>query len=228
MHPTATRWRQAEAEPRPRRRSSVKHAAILDAATVLVARLGYFGTTIEGIAALAGVGKQTIYRWWPSKSVLFIEVYNSLVPRSEFDIDTGNLVADLNEHLQRLFQIYRNTPSALILGGLHADALHDPDVAETVLSDLRPGRRPLLNRHFELALQRGELPPDFDMEWAVELIVALIGHRMIGDSQNLTDAFAERLVKTALEVGRSPRIGAVARPVENLKAVQGRRKPSTR
>ncbi len=202
MSTTATRRRQAEAEPRPRRRSSVKHVAILDAATVLVTGIGYFGTTIEGIAALAGVGKQTIYRWWPSKSALFIEVYNSLVPPSEFNIDTGNLVADLNEHLRRLFRIYRETPSPLILGGLHADAQHDPDVAEAVLSDLRPGRRPLLTRYFDRALQRGELPPDFDKEWAVELIVALIGHRMIGDSQDLTDAFAERLVETALEVGR--------------------------
>lgn len=41
--------------------------AILVAAFELVGEVGYAGLTIEGIANRAGCGKQTIYRWWPSR-----------------------------------------------------------------------------------------------------------------------------------------------------------------
>lgn len=53
--------------PDSSRRSDRSRRAILDAALALVTEVGYRRTTIEGIAARAGVGKQTIYRWWPSR-----------------------------------------------------------------------------------------------------------------------------------------------------------------
>ena len=57
--------------PRGRPRSETARKAVLRAALRLVAAHGYRALTIEGIAAAAGVGKQTIYRWWPSKAPSF-------------------------------------------------------------------------------------------------------------------------------------------------------------
>jgi len=71
----------AQATPTPVRRSRSKHRAILDAAARLVERDGYGATSIEAVAREAGSGKQTIYRWWPSKAALFVEVYGDLVSR---------------------------------------------------------------------------------------------------------------------------------------------------
>jgi len=51
----------------PHRRSDPARVAVLHAADDLLVERGYAGVTIEGIAARAGVAKQTIYRWWPSK-----------------------------------------------------------------------------------------------------------------------------------------------------------------
>ena len=53
-----------------RRRSEEGHQAILQAAKEELEEVGYPALTIEGIAARARVGKQTIYRWWPSKAAL--------------------------------------------------------------------------------------------------------------------------------------------------------------
>ncbi|MDT4946970.1 MAG: hypothetical protein QOH14_3703, partial [Pseudonocardiales bacterium] len=56
-----------------RRRNARSHAAIVDATNQLLIEVGYGQLTIEGVAARAGVGKATVYRWWPSKAALAIE-----------------------------------------------------------------------------------------------------------------------------------------------------------
>src|SRR5690606_25306680 len=78
--------------PDPRRRSERSRRAILDAARTLVAETGYPKLTIEAVAARAGVGKQTIYRWWPSKGALLLDAVLALSQTAEGDItlpDTG-------------------------------------------------------------------------------------------------------------------------------------------
>ena len=46
---------------------------MLEAAAALLGEVGYDGLSIGGIAARAGVGRQTIYRWWDSKSAIVAE-----------------------------------------------------------------------------------------------------------------------------------------------------------
>jgi AcrR family transcriptional regulator len=58
------------AKPVPRRRSEKSRVAILAATRELLTERGFDGLTIEAVAARAGVGKQTIYRWWPSRPAL--------------------------------------------------------------------------------------------------------------------------------------------------------------
>ena len=65
--------------PDPARRSERARRAILDAALALCRARGYDGTAIEAIAADAGVGKQTIYRWWPSKGAVIMVDRKSVV-----------------------------------------------------------------------------------------------------------------------------------------------------
>lgn len=63
-------------------RSEEARLAILAAAARQFTELGYDHLTIEGVAAEAGVGKQTIYRWWSSKTALITEclVEGMLIP----------------------------------------------------------------------------------------------------------------------------------------------------
>ena len=58
----------------PRRRSEKSRTAIVTATRELLLERGFDGLTIEAVAARAGVGKQTIYRWWPSRPALVADV----------------------------------------------------------------------------------------------------------------------------------------------------------
>ena len=60
---------------RGRPRSEDSHEAVLGAVLDLLDKEGYGAVTIEGVARQAGVGKQTIYRWWKSKAELVLEAY---------------------------------------------------------------------------------------------------------------------------------------------------------
>ena len=92
------------AMPNATRRSERSRRAILTAALDLVEEVGYAKTSVEGIAARAGVGKQTIYRWWPSKGAVLLD---ALLALSEGDDgveplpDTGDLAADLKARAPR-------------------------------------------------------------------------------------------------------------------------------
>ena len=63
----------APAQPDPARRNERSRRAILAAAVALIGELGYEQVSVEAIAKRAGVGKQTIYRWWPSKGAVALE-----------------------------------------------------------------------------------------------------------------------------------------------------------
>jgi AcrR family transcriptional regulator len=58
-----------------RKRSNSARQAILTAAFALLEEEGFERLSIEGVAARAGVGKTTIYRWWPTKGVMAVEAF---------------------------------------------------------------------------------------------------------------------------------------------------------
>jgi TetR/AcrR family transcriptional regulator, mexJK operon transcriptional repressor len=91
-------------------RSSRKRRAVLETATTLFLRNGYLGTSMDEIAALAGVSKQTVYKAFSDKERLFSEIVTSAVNEAaepvyaevvELD-DTGDIDADLRRFARQL------------------------------------------------------------------------------------------------------------------------------
>jgi AcrR family transcriptional regulator len=73
-----------------KRRNARSHKAILDATVKLLGSNGYIDFSIEKVAGEAGVGKQTIYRWWDSRADLVLEVWRDrlLPPLPVYDEKT--------------------------------------------------------------------------------------------------------------------------------------------
>lgn len=163
--------------------------------------------TIEMVAARAEVGKQTIYRWWPSKPMLFVEVYDGLVSRALLDVDTGTVAGDLILLLTRLFARFREGPAAAILAGLIAAAQGDPATAAAIDAGLVVGRRDLLLGPLGRGIARGELPPKFDCGLASEVVVALVWREVLLRGRGLDAGYAATIADCALKSG-APSAGA--------------------
>ena len=91
--------------------------------------VGYAGLTIEGIAARSGTGKQTIYRWWPSKADVLLD---ALATKADLHVpvsDDGSYTADLRAFLTETFTLARNPHMADVLRALMAEAQINPDSA---------------------------------------------------------------------------------------------------
>src|SRR6185437_9455523 len=117
-----------------RRRNEAAREAILDAAFRLLSDPGTEALTIDAIAAEAGVGRQTIYRWWPSKGAVVADALmrhaQAVVPRR----DTGSFAGDLAAFLADSFAGLEDEGLSSRLRQIVAAAQHDEHVAK-VLAD---------------------------------------------------------------------------------------------
>src|SRR6185312_13115101 len=87
----------------PRRRSEKSRTAIVTATRELLLERGFDGLTIEAVAARAGVGKQTIYRWWPSRPALVADVMLEDADKTIASVThSDDLVTDLVEWVGKL------------------------------------------------------------------------------------------------------------------------------
>src|SRR3954453_12113204 len=79
---TGTRSAGFKEDLEPHGRSAKKRRAILDAATEVVLQKGYLATNMDEIAALAAVSKQTVYKNFPGKETLFVEIVSNVTNRA--------------------------------------------------------------------------------------------------------------------------------------------------
>jgi AcrR family transcriptional regulator len=187
------------ARDRGRRRSARSHRAIVAATQELLVERGYRELTIEGVAARAGVGKQTIYRWWPSKAALVLEAYlagSEAVAQPE---ETGALLEDVRALLQWLIDVLAEPVGGRVVPGLVADLQHDRDLAEGFHRDVVPARRSAMLGVLESGRARGELRPGADLELAVDTLHGAVFYRLLFSGEPLDSEFTERLARQVLD-----------------------------
>ncbi|MDQ1736824.1 MAG: hypothetical protein QOH56_3075 [Pseudonocardiales bacterium] len=184
------------------RRSPRAHAAILTATTDLLAEAGYGALTIEGVAARAGVGKTTVYRWWPTKGALVIEAVAAALPVPA-QTDTGDLRQDLLTAVQRVVHTFARTPAGAVIPALAADVMSDPELAEQFREQLIRPRRSAVVEVLLRAAARGDLPQDVDTDLLLDVYAGAVFYRMLVSGQPVTDLLAEQLVGLLLD-GKTP------------------------
>lgn len=184
-----------ETPVRGRPRSETARRAVLDAALRLCQDGGYQALTMKGIAETAGVGRQTVYRWWPAKQDVLIDALRDLgLRKSEhLDPDTGYALRDVRRLLDATFALAnRLTGKALI--GLMAEAQHDPDLSDRLQSTVIGPRRQALRAILARGVSRGELAgDDGSLDLAVDFAFGTMWYRLISHHAPVDADLAEQV-----------------------------------
>lgn len=162
---------------RGRRRSTRSHEAVLAATVTVLDDVGYPALTMEAVAAAAGVGKATIYRWWPSKASLVVEALETTIPVPRA-VSTGDTTTDIRAIVQAAVDDYVRTPLGPNLAVITADATTDPHVADR-LAALLGSRRAAHASVLLAAAGRGDLPHDIDVHLLLDIITGTLVHRAL-------------------------------------------------
>ncbi|WP_028934123.1 TetR/AcrR family transcriptional regulator [Pseudonocardia spinosispora] len=170
------------ASPRTRsgpRRDEAARLAVLHAADDLLAEQGFGALTVEAIARRAGVAKQTIYRWWPSKVDILLD---TLIEDStkKLPVPTEHPTADsIRGYLRGFARFVGEDPAGAVLLALLAEAQHDPATAarfhERYLDPRRAQERDMLTA----GVQAGEISLRLDPDTTIDALLGPIVYRAL-------------------------------------------------
>jgi len=176
-----------------RPRSTEADTAILDAAIGEYARRGLEGMSVDTVAARAGVSKATIYRRYPSKVELIVAAADQMCEEQSIRPDTGTVRGDLLAQLGNLCRVLADPVLGAAKRMLIIDAIQNDNLAR-MHRELVEQRRALTLDVFRRGIDRGELRPDFDVEFAVDQLGGPIFYRHLLMHEIVDDAYIERLV----------------------------------
>ncbi|MEV6169639.1 TetR/AcrR family transcriptional regulator [Streptomyces sp. NPDC051954] len=203
----------AKTAPDSTRRSEKSRRAIYDAAIELVAEVGYPRTTIEGIAARAGVGKQTIYRWWSSKADVLLEAFLDLSEQASREAgseepyvipDTGDLAADLKAVLRLTVDQLKDPRFEAPSRALAAEGVVDEKLGRIFMTKLLEPSLLLYVDRVRAAQDAGQVRQDVDPRIALELWVSPLAQRWLQYTGPISYEYTDTLVDYAL-YGLAPR-----------------------
>jgi AcrR family transcriptional regulator len=172
-----------------RPRSESARRAILDAAKTLAVRDGYTAVTIKGIADAAGVGRQTVYRWWPTRGAVLLEALAEVGAAHVLPPPTGDPRADLRRFLDDTFALAAEAPVANVLLGLTADAVADPELSAARRGYIA-GRRALLREALERCGEDWPVPVDT----LVDMVFGAMWYRLMNEHAPVGPALTEELL----------------------------------
>jgi len=144
-------------KPTPTSRNATTHEAIINAAAAILREKGYAGLTIEGIAKHSGAGKPTIYRWWPNKIAILIELFDRETSRLLQIDDVGSTAKEATAWFTILWDDWQATVSGETYRSILAEIQSDPKALEFFNTSYIPHRRDILMDILKRAQQRGEL-----------------------------------------------------------------------
>lgn len=192
---------------------------VLDAAMVELARSGYGGLRMEGVASRAGVNKTTIYRRWPDRPALIAALGERMrTPLRESRLpDTGALEGDLVEAFTRRFTSGREVEGRAWARLL--DERFNPEV-EAIIGDAVDERRKEWRAMVTRAIDRGEVPRGTDAQLLLDLVRTIVDSR--GAARPLDTSWLTLAVRTVIAGARA---GALVRRRGTRSVARPRRRP---
>lgn len=189
----------ANGSKRPPGRPRSEHArqAILRSTMSLLPDTGFDDLTIEAIAADAGVGKATVYRWWPSKGALVVDAFASGTERKLHFPDTGSVYRDVSFQMRRAVAIFRS-PQGRIVAALLGAGQSDPELLEAFRARFLRPRRQEAYKTLLRGIDRGELPHGLDLDLVLDILYGAIYMRFLIRHDELSADYVNQVCELVL------------------------------
>ncbi len=196
---------EPEVRGRGRPRSDRARRAILRAARELIEENGLAALTMEGIAARAGVGKPTVYRWWPDRhAVAMAALMEDGPPDPAPAVTEGrpsrrrlSMMDSLEQQLKKVIEVFAQ-PVGRTVARMIAAADSDSELSKAfrnhfIVTRREEGRALLLR-----AIELGEIRRDTEVDTALDMIYGALFFRLLLAHAPLNEALAVQIVAEAL------------------------------
>ena len=182
---------------RPRGEAAASHAAIMDAVSQLLQERSVRDLTMEAVAKRAGVGKPTLYKWWPSKAALVFAMFHERLTSVPETASHMSAEAGLRARIRHLITAL-NGSFGKVMADLIAEGQSDPALLKDLFEQHVRQRRDVTIAEIERGKTAGEFSAALDATLAVDAIVGAIYYRHLLRFEPLTEEYGERLVDQAI------------------------------
>ena len=180
-----------------RPRSEHARQAILRSTLSLLQHTGFPELTIEAIAADAGVGKATVYRWWPNKGALVVDAFASSAEHKLHFPDTGSVYQDMSLQMNQFMGILRSRRGRIVAALLGAGQ-SDPELLEAFRERFLRPRRQEAYKTLRRGIERGELPTNLDLDLVLDILYGAIYMRFLIRHDELSESYVREVCRLVL------------------------------
>jgi AcrR family transcriptional regulator len=182
---------------RPRSETAGSHEVILDAVYALLQETSVRDLTMEAVAKKAGVGKPTLYKWWPSKAALVFAMFHERMASFPPLAATSAVEETIRNRVRRLIGEFGGA-FGKVMAELIAEGQSDPAVLRELYDQHIHARRAQTIADVERAKETGEFRADTDAETLVDQLVGPLYYRMLLRIAPLDEAYGDKLIDQIL------------------------------
>jgi AcrR family transcriptional regulator len=181
-----------------RPRSAESRAAILDTTWKLLETMTLRDLSIEAIARESGVGKTTIYRWWPNKTAVVMDAFfEKLSPAIQFPKSKSAAEA-IAAQIGLLIKAFSGDYGRIV-AQIIAEGQACPETLSSYRDRFLYPRREAAKAIIQKGIDQGEFDAQLDPELAIDLLYGPIYSRLLIGHLPLNQSFAKELSKWGLK-----------------------------
>ncbi len=195
-----------------RPRSAEARQAILESTLELLKEVGFEGLSVEGIAARAGVGKATVYRWWPNKAAIVIDAFLAIV-EPELRFPKGESAREvIRQQMRRLMRLMKGE-FGTVLSAIIGAGQSQPELLEAIRKNWIEPRRSEARELVKDAQERGEIRADIPADTLLDILYSAFYFRLLIGHARLD----EKLIDAIFDIAESGIDAAGAHPISKKK-----------
>ncbi len=190
---------EADAKVTGRPRSEKSKHSIIDATNKMLLHMSVRDVSIEAIAKKAGVGKTTIYRWWPNKVGLILDAVSGPMGVLPAPVESADPKDSLLKQLERFSRICRGR-GGKIIAELYAEAQGDPELQALFFEKFMLQHEQILASIIQSGKKSGVFRQDLDTALAVDMIYGSVFYHLMSSPEPLDQNFSNNLIMESLRI----------------------------